>query len=180
METKIFGDKRIIIRELMKKDLSRSKKFQNYINSLIAERAKILYKTKHTIKDEKEWLKKKLNEVLRRKLVLLIAEHGDMIVGKTEIGLEREKKDHVGGLGISIGKGYRGIGLGKYLTTEVIKLAEKKLKPSPKIIKLEVFVNNKPAINLYKKLGFKIVARIPKQIQYKGKLIDEFIMLKFL
>jgi len=41
---------------------------------------------------------------------------------------------------------------------------------------LEVYVNNEPAIKLYKKMGFKRVARIPKHIQYKGKLIDEFIM----
>ncbi len=72
------------------------------------------------------------------------------------------------------------MGLGKFLTQEVIKLAKKELKPAPKIIKLEVYVNNKPAIGLYKKMGFKIVAKIPKQIQYKGKLIGEYIMLKYL
>ena len=66
------------------------------------------------------------------------------------------------------------------MTQEVIKVARKELKPAPKIIKLEVYVNNKPAIALYKKMGFKIVGKIPNQIQWKGKLIAEFIMLKYL
>lgn len=82
--------------------------------------------------------------------------------------------------GITITQGYKGIGLGKYLMSEVIELVKKELNPKPKIIQLEVYINNKPAINLYKKMGFKIVAKIPKQIQYKGKLIDEFVMLKYL
>jgi ribosomal protein S18 acetylase RimI-like enzyme len=42
---------------------------------------------------------------------------------------------------------------------------------------LSVFSTNKPAIGLYKKYGFKTVTKIPKQIQYQGKLIDEIIML---
>ena len=60
---------------------------------------------------------------------------------------------------------------------ESIKMAKKELRPSPKVIMLSVYVNNIPAIKLYKKIGFKKAARIPKQVQYNGKLIDEFIML---
>jgi ribosomal protein S18 acetylase RimI-like enzyme len=62
------------------------------------------------------------------------------------------------------------------LAKEVIKLAQKKFEPTPKIIKLEVLINNTPAQCLYKKIGFKKVARLPKQIQYNGKLIDELVM----
>ena len=72
------------------------------------------------------------------------------------------------------------MGLGKYMASEIIKLAKEKLSPKPKIIRLEVFTSNDPAIALYKKMGFKIVAKIPKQMQHKGKLVDEFVMLKFL
>jgi len=71
----------------------------------------------------------------------------------------------------------RGVGMGKYLMAEVIKLAKRELKPKPEIIRLSVFSNNKPAISLYRKIGFKEVGRIPKQIQYQGKLVDEIIML---
>lgn len=61
---------------------------------------------------------------------------------------------------------------------EVLKLAKKELRPRPKIIKLSVYSKNKIAQNLYKKFGFKKVAKIPKQFQYKGKLLDEVIMIK--
>jgi len=57
---------------------------------------------------------------------------------------------------------------------------EKEFESDLKVIQLEVLVNNKPAIALYKKMGFKIVAKIPKQIQCKGKLIGEYIMVKHL
>ena len=55
---------------------------------------------------------------------------------------------------------------------EVMKLAKKELKPTPKIFQLEVYENNKPAIGLYKKMGFKIVAKVPKQIQHKDLILD--------
>jgi len=51
------------------------------------------------------------------------------------------------------------------------------LKPKPKIIRLNLFPTNKPAIALYRKYGFKKVATIPKQIEFQGKLLDEIIML---
>jgi len=59
-------------------------------------------------------------------------------------------------------------------------LAKKDLKPKPKIMKLTVFENNLPAIRLYKKMGFKRVARIPDELQYKGELIAHLVMLKYL
>jgi len=178
MITKIFGGKKIIIRELSKTDLRNVKEFQDFINSLVEENAQILLNKKITFKDEKNWLNNLYKFTKSKRTVFLFAEHMGKIVGTTDIGLDVRRMSHVGRFGIIIKKGYRGIGLGTYLGEEIIKLAKKKLKP--KIISLGVFPNNKPAISLYKKLGFKKVARIPKQIQYKGKLINEFIMLKYL
>jgi len=64
------------------------------------------------------------------------------------------------------------------MTELLIKLAKKELKPKFKIIRLNVLPTNKPAISFYKKLGFKKVAVVPKQIQYKGNLVDEIIIMK--
>lgn len=180
MEIKIFGDKKITIRKLSKKDLKRAKEFLGFINSLIREEAKILVKKELTLKEEKEKLKRFLESIGKKTMIFLVAEHDGKIIGTTSIDLGRGRKDHIGGFGITIIQDYRGIGLGKHLISEVIRLARKELNPKPKIIQLEVYTNNKPAINLYKKTGFKIVAKIPKQIQYKSKLIDELIMLKYL
>ena len=178
MITKIFGGKKIQIRKLSKKDLRNVKKFQDFINSLVREGAQITITEKKSLGEEISWLNSHLKKIKEAKGVFLTAEAENKLAGNTEITLNEGRQSHIGMLGISIRKDYRGIGLGKYLMKEIIKLAKKELKPKPKIIRLGVFPTNKPALALYKKFGFKVVARIPKQIQYKGKLIDEIIMLK--
>jgi ribosomal protein S18 acetylase RimI-like enzyme len=176
----VFGENKIIIRELGKGDLKSAKKLQDFTNSLFREEAKILVKKELTLKDGKERLERILGAVRTKTMIFLVAEYDNKFIGTTSIELYRGRKDHVGCFGITIGNGYRRVGLGIYLMAQIIKLAKRELKPRPKIIKLEVFVNNKPAIGLYKKMGFKILAKIPKQIQWKGRLIDEYIMQKYL
>ena len=177
MEIKIFNRKRIKIRKISKKDLRNVEKFQDFINSLIKKGAQIMMNKKFSLKEEKKWLKEQLKKIKKHKKVSLIAEHNNMVVGNTDIDLKIGRQSHIGEFGITIRDGYRGIGLGSYLMNKIIKLAKKELKPQPKIIRLGVFSTNKPAIGLYKKFGFKKVAKIPKQIAIKGKLVDEIIML---
>ncbi len=176
METKIFKDKKIIIRKLVTGDINQPEKFQKFTNSLVAEDAMILVDTKKSKKDREEWLKGKISKVKKHKVVYLVAESNGEIAGTCNAELLRERMNHISGFGIGVRKNFRGIGLGKYLMESIIKMAKTELKPSPKIIELEVFEGNKPAIALYKKMGFKAVAKIPNRIQYKGKLITEIIM----
>jgi len=180
MKVKVFKDKRIKIKKVSQGELKKTEKFLDFINSLIEEEAKILWNKKKSLKEEKEWLGGVIKNVQKRKEVFLLAEYDDQIVGTTSISLREGREGHVGDFGIAIRKGYRGIGLGKYLLGEVLKLAKKELKPKPEIIRLSVYPNNKPAITLYKKMGFKEVARIPKQIKFKRKLLSEVIMLLYL
>ncbi|HUW71904.1 MAG TPA: GNAT family N-acetyltransferase [Candidatus Humimicrobiaceae bacterium] len=180
MKTKIFDGKKITIRKFSKKDLRKVKKFQALINSLIKEKALVNFNKKFSFEQEKKWLEEQFKKMESHKSVYLIAETNNMVAGSTQIYLNEGRGEHVGNFGIIIRKGYRGIGLGSYLTGEVIKLAKKELKPKPKIIKLDVFPINKPAIALYKKYNFKKVAVIPKQREYLGKLYDEIIMLLYL
>ena len=180
MVTKVLANKKITIRKFSKKDVNRAREFQRNINSLVEEDAKILVNKKKSLKEEKIFLGDILKEIKKRKSVSLVAECEGKIVGLATIDLLKERQEHMGDFGISIIKGYRGIGLGKQMMIEVLKLAKKELKPKPKIIRLSVFKNNIPAIALYKKMGFKEVAEVPKQLQWKGKLISEIIMLLYL
>jgi RimJ/RimL family protein N-acetyltransferase len=175
-----FKDNKITIRKLFSRDVKNAKKFQDFINSLVLEEAKISINKEKTLKEEKQWLMEKIKAIKNHKEVFLVAECDNKIIGSTSIDLGRWRESHVGNFGITIKKDYRGIGLGKYLICKILKLAKKELKPKPKIIRLGVFPDNKPAMGLYKKVGFKEVARIPKQIQYKGKLLGEVIMLLYL
>ena len=176
MDIKIFNGKKIKIRGLSKKDLKITKKFQDFINSLVKEDVQILINKEFSFEREKKWLGKNIENVKNHKAVFLVAENNGIIIGTASIDLDIWRKNHIGDFAISIRKNYRGIGVGSYLIEEIIKLAKKELKP--RFIKLSVFSTNKPAMRLYKKYGFKEIAKIPKQIKYKGKLIDEIIMMK--
>ncbi len=180
MKTKIFDGEKITIREFSKKDIGNIRKFQTYINSVIKEGALINLNKKLSLTQEKKFLEEQLKGMKSHRSIYLIAEANDMVVGTTQIFLNEGRGEHVGNFGIVIKKGYRGIGLGTYLMGEVIELAKKKLKPKPKILKLDVFPINKPAINLYKKYNFKKVASIPNQREFQGKLYDEIVMLRYL
>jgi len=177
METKIFDGKRILTRKISQKDLRNVKKFQVFINSLVKENVKILMDERVSLKEEKKWLRGLLQRVKKGEEVYLLADFNDEIVGTAVVELGAHRQSHIGNFTISIKDGYRGIGLGTYIAKAIIKLAKKELKPKPKIIKLTVFPGNKSALALYKELGFRKVARIPKQLQYKGKLEDEIVML---
>lgn len=178
METKTFGDKKLTIAPLSAKDLKHAKRFMNFINSLVEEDAKILMNKKKTLKEETEFVKDAVKKTKEGNKIFLVAKDDEKVVANTGFELEGYKKNHIAKLGIAIRQEYRGIGLGNYMLGAVMKLAKEKLKPTPKIFQLEVYANNKPAIGLYKKMGFKIVGKIPKQLQYKGKLITEYIMIK--
>ncbi len=68
------------------------------------------------------------------------------------------------------------MGIGEILAKKVLELAKKELKI--KIVILDVFENNIPAINLYKKLGFKIYGKLPKGMKYKGRYVTKICMYK--
>jgi len=176
MENK-FGDKIIKIREISKKDLKIVKEFSDFMNSLVDDNAKIAKIKKVDIKEEGEWMVGALKLARSKKAVYIIAEHDGKIVGHSDIKQRKGRWNHVGSFGVAIKNNYRGIGLGECLSRKAIELAKKRFKPTPKFIRLEVMSNNEPAQGLYKKIGFKKVARIPEQLQYNGKLVDELVML---
>lgn len=82
--------------------------------------------------------------------------------------------EEVGTIGILVKKNYRGIELGKLLMKKITDLIKK--DPEIKVLTLGVFPLNKVAMNLYKKLRFKTVAKLPKRHLYKGKYVDEYVM----
>ncbi len=177
-KTITLKDKKIIVRELEQGDARKTDKFRKFINTLVDDKsAQIKTKTRKSLKEEREGIKNHLKEIKKYRTVMLIAEAKNKIIATTGIELRREIQSHVGELGISIIKGYRGIGLGTYLTKEILNLAKKKLKPKPKMIRLGVFSTNKTAQSLYRKMGFKTVAKVPGQFNFYGKLVDEIIML---
>jgi len=83
----------------------------------------------------------------------------------------------VGVLGIAVKSGYRRLGIGAKLIEVLLEEAKKQ---GLKVIVLDVYEKNLPALNLYRKMGFKEVGRIPKAIFWKGRYIDDIKMARIL
>jgi ribosomal protein S18 acetylase RimI-like enzyme len=88
---------------------------------------------------------------------------------------KRRRSLHFGIMGISLDNSMRGRGFGFLLSSHIIKEAKAKLY-NLKAIELDVFANNQVAQNLYKKLGFTEVGRVPNKFLHKGHYIDQIIM----
>jgi ribosomal protein S18 acetylase RimI-like enzyme len=165
--------RKIEIREPNEKDYIGLKSF---FNSLVRENTFIL--KNRVVDDETELnvVRKWLDEMKRKERVVLIALHNSLVVGWCSLKRKKFKQKYVGEIGISVRKGYREEGIGRKLMEEVIKLGK---RIGIRLVILEVFKINKPAISLYKELGFKKYGLLPKGIKHREKYFDIVEMYKW-
>jgi RimJ/RimL family protein N-acetyltransferase len=167
----VLDEKEILLRTPKISDVRSLLKF---VNSLVEEDALILVNKKYTLKEELEWLKDHLKRIKENKLHDIVAFHKNEVIGKVDIRKGNWRSSHVATLGISVRKDYRRLGLGTLLMKKAIKLSKK--DPEIKILELGVIEGNYIAEKLYKKLGFKFMAKLPKRFLYKGRYVDDIIM----
>lgn len=164
---------KLVIRKL--KENESVKELLEYFNELINEDTYINTNETKTYEEEEKWLQDSIKSREKGDITVLVAEIEGKIVGLAGAfkgkGRQRENVE----IGISMGKDFRGKGFGKKLLNEIIVAAKEKLKP--KNIYLEVLAPNKVAISLYKKLGFKQVARLKSWSKYRNKYVDNIIMV---
>lgn len=163
--------KRVVLRSATKKDLLG---LLRYINSLVRENAPVLENRVKTLEEEKKFLAELLRDIKKKNRVHLVSEVNGKVVGTCDIRKGEGKRAHIGIFGIGVIKGYRNLGIGKEMTRTTIDLARKRLKIEG--VKLEVYDTNKTAQRLYKKFGFRKVARIPKDRKEGRKYSDSIIM----
>ena len=151
-----------------------------YINNLSQEDTFITYSGETIIKKEQmEFLVKTFEEMESLHRVFLCCVVGDQLAGTCEVRRKltgKKRTRHVAALGIVIAKKFRGQGIGFNLLKTVIKEAKAKI-PGLKMIALNVYEENEIAQSMYKKLGFREVARIPRAILYRGKYMDRVTMV---
>ena len=148
---------------------------KHFSDKLVEERALIGLKEKRTKEDLELKVKNNLKRMKLHKTVQLIAEKNSKIMGWAGISLFPQKMDHFGGLGISLDKSARGIGLGSKMMESIIDWAKIHLN-GLECIELGVIPENVPAKMLYAKFGFQVVACLPKKIKHFGSYYDEEIM----
>jgi RimJ/RimL family protein N-acetyltransferase len=79
--------------------------------------------------------------------------------------------------GIIVGTGYRNMGIGSYLMSSIMHLAKEKFRIE--LLHLQVYAEN-PAINLYKRFGFKEFGRQNSWIKEKDRYVGRVFMERFL
>jgi len=159
---------------LRRPKISDVKQLKDYINFLVDEDALININKKQTLKAERTWLKDLLRTIRKNKIHTLLAECNGEIIGVVELRKSKWRQSHIAEVGISVKKNYRRLGVGTTLMKRILEIG--KMDKEIKLIYIRVYEPNKPAAKMYKKLGFKKVARLKNRVQYKGKLYDEFIL----
>lgn len=110
--------------------------------------------------------------------LLLIAEIGNRHIGNCSLmsigGYKRYR--HRCEIAIALYQEYCGLGIGKEMMETVLNIAE---KMGYEQAELEVIADNKPAIALYEKLGFKIYGTFPDNMKFAdGSYVDAYWMMK--
>ena len=116
----------IIIRYPKKSDLRQIWKYQNKI---IMETEFNNRLTPFNSKDkDKWWTNKKLNEINKKNLIWLFAEHDGKIVGDCCVVREKSQVSaHTGTYGTCVLRSYWGSGIGKRMTQIIFDLAKKEM-----------------------------------------------------
>ena len=130
-----------------------------------------LYKYYKAIEDdyEKKWKKKDFYSFISNQYNIFILSQPDP-VGFIKA---RIMTDEIEIISLLIDKNFRKKGIGKNLINKILRIAKKnKIKQ----IFLEVSVENKIAINLYKKFNFDKIGERKKYYNQNGRSIDAYIM----
>ena len=111
-----------------------------------------------------------------RNSVSLVAELDGKVVGSAGINIFKGRRRHCASLAISVHDDYQHKGIGTALMNALIDLADNWYRL--KRIELEVYVDNKVAINLYKKFGFVVEGTMKCYAMKDGKFIDAYLMAR--
>ena len=119
---------------------------------------------------EQDFVRKMIHAMRKREsMALLVWSDGDLI-GLCSISRGKQSDlHHTGTLGIVISEGFRGVGVGERLMSEVLREAR---RMGIWLVELEVLAINDRAKRLYEKVGFKTVGVVPNKILRDGKSID--------
>lgn len=154
------------------------KEMWRYINELSKEKTFVRFQGEViTLQDEIKYVKNQLELIEKKQSVKLLVFFENKLIGITEINMRDKTEKHIGILGISIAKDFRGEGLGKLLMELILKEAQKELSDL-KIVTLEVYSTNDIAQAMYEKFGFVEYGRLPNGITRNREFEDAILMYK--
>ncbi len=151
-------------------------KFMAHIQQLIAEPDINIPlapdEFKLTLEEERQAL---ANYATADNSIFLVAEVGAELVGQLNCkGGTRQATRHMVTLGMSVGKAWRGQGVGTALMAEAVAWARQTSLVNR--IELYVYARNEAAIALYQKFGFEIEGRRRRVIYQNSEYLDDLVM----
>jgi putative acetyltransferase len=158
--------RKVLIRKFQTDD---KEKFIEMYESLSAEAVRWGMPPYNRERLEKGWLSNLQN------LISIVAFHNDKIVGHAQIfKFPHSRLKATGDLIVYLHQDFHNVGLGTAMLSKIIELAKKE---GMHRIGLTVVAENKPAINLYKKFGFKTEG-VKRDAYFgeDGKYYDEIVM----
>ena len=123
-----------------------------------------------SVEDEKRFIQSYLDD---DRSEMLLAWDGDDIVGCGSLMCMNRRMSHRADIAISVKKSEWGKGIGSALMDRMIAQA---LKAGIEIISLEVRVDNKRAIHLYEKYGFRNIGTFPAFFKIGDEYVDFELM----
>lgn len=170
----IKNEKIFTIRQPLEKDVE---VLALYMNEISTEKTFVALQGEQTTKKETmDYITRIKKNIRNKKEICLLLFCKKELIGVADVALRQKIYEHIGNTSITIKKKFRGNGLGALLMERL--LTESVHLVGIKKIILQVFGNNKPAISLYEKIGFKEYGRLPKAIKWRGKYVDEILMYK--
>jgi putative acetyltransferase len=98
------------------------------------------------------------------------------LVGNAGLIQLKGRRSHVGDIGISVHDDFCGRGIGSALIAALIDAADNWL--NLRRLELTVYVDNEPAIRLYRKFGFEIEGTRRADAFRDGRFVDSFAMAR--
>ena len=141
------------------------------VNSVIREDKYLLIVHEITNLDaECEWFRQAAKAGMR----YLVARVGGKVVGGASLEPHNGKRAHIAEFGIYVIEGYRNLGLGTALTKEFVDVARKN---GFQIVQLSAFANNKRAVHVYEKCGYRQCGKLTRDIKFAdGTYADRILM----
>jgi putative acetyltransferase len=108
----------------------------------------------------------------------LVACRNGEVVGQLnlEAFLNRPRRRHAGTIGMCVRDDCQGQGVGTALMQAVVELADQWLNLQR--LELQVFVDNEPAVRLYRKFGFVIEGTLVRYAYRAGEFVDVYAMAR--
>lgn len=104
----------------------------------------------------------------------IVACIGDMLVGEADLRVGRNRRAHMGTLGLSVHDAWRRRGIGTRMMTALIDAADRWY--GLRRLELRVFAGNDAALALYRNFGFEVEVTERGAVLQDGFLIDVLIM----